>query len=102
MKIEHFEHSVNLTVLKSDLRVQLQTDPRYQSFIQRATQKETLGYRMNVASLEDVLQGKVWAYSDEQHRKSKRQKDLADIMRLVEAYPSLENQLPENVREALK
>ncbi|MFQ5780537.1 MAG: nucleotidyl transferase AbiEii/AbiGii toxin family protein [Nitrospiria bacterium] len=102
LKVEHFEHSVNLTASRSDLRVQLQTDPRYQSFIQRAVKKEVLGYRMNVASLEDVLQGKVWAYSDGRRRKSKRQKDLADIMRLVEAYPSLENQLPKNIKEALK
>jgi hypothetical protein len=34
---------------------------------------------MKVAALEDVLQDKVWAYLDESRRKSKRQKDLADI-----------------------
>jgi len=32
---------------------------------------------MKVARLEDVLQGKVWAYMDKTQRKSKRQKDLA-------------------------
>jgi len=36
-----------------------------------------------VASLEDVLKGKIWAYSDEARRKSKRQKDLADMSRII-------------------
>jgi hypothetical protein len=101
LKIARFENSINLTSIKSDLRIQLQTDARYQPFIDRATQKEILGYRMNVAALEDVLQGKIWAYSDEHRRKSKKQKDLADIMRLVEAHPDLEERLPESVRKFL-
>jgi len=48
---------------------------------------------------EDVLQGKIFAYSDEQRRKSKRQKDLADIYRLIEAYPYLADQLPDSIRK---
>lgn len=94
LKVERFEHSVNLTSLKSDLRIQIQTDVRYQDFLSRASSKEVLGYQMNVASVEDVLQGKVWAYSDEKRRMSKRQKDLADIIRLTETYPSLEKLVP--------
>jgi len=88
-KIERFSHSVNLSSDKSALRIQLQTDPRYQDFISKATRHTVLGYEMKVASVEDVLQGKIWAYSDEERRKSKRQKDLADIIRLIETYPSL-------------
>ncbi len=102
LKIARFENSINLTSPKSDLRIQLQTDARYQPFVYRATQKEILGYRMNVAALEDVLQGKIWAYSDEQRRKSKKQKDLADIMRLVEVHPDLEGRLPPSIRTHLK
>jgi Nucleotidyl transferase AbiEii toxin, Type IV TA system len=101
LKIGRFENSINLTSPKSDLRIQLQTDARYQPFIDRARQKDVLGYRMNVASLEDVLQGKIWAYSDEQRRKSKKQKDLADIMRLVEVHPDLEGRLPPSLRNLL-
>jgi len=48
---------------------------------------------------EDVLQGKIFAYSDEQRRKSKRQKELADIYRLIEAYPYLADQLPDSIRK---
>jgi len=96
--IERFPHSMNLVSTKSDLRIQLQTDPRYQTFIVRSSIKEVMGYEMKVAAVEDVLQGKIWAYSDEQRRKSKRQKDLADIFRLVEAYPRLKDLLPEALK----
>ena len=96
--IERFPHSMNLVSTKSDLRIQLRTDPRYQSFISRSSTKEVMGYEMKIAVVEDVLQGKIWAYSDEQRRKSKRQKDLADIFRLVEAYPHLKDLLPEALK----
>ena len=102
LKVERFEHSLNLTSSKSDLRIQIQTDVRYQNFLTRAASKEVLGYRMNVAAIEDVLQGKVWAYSDEKRRMSKRQKDLTDIIRLLESYPSLESHIPDFIRKRLK
>jgi hypothetical protein len=101
MTSKDFEHSVKLFMAGSDLRIQLQTDPRYQEFIPRAELHEVLGYRMSVASLEDLLAGKVWAYSDETRRGSKRQKDLADIMRLVENHPRLIALLPPAVRALL-
>jgi len=56
---------------------------------------------MKVAALEDLLNGKIWAYSDEERRKSKSQKDLADIMRLVETYPNLIEKLPEKIRKLI-
>ncbi len=98
-KIERFTHSVNLSSNKSDLRIQLQLDQRYQNFITRAKIHSVLGYEMKVAIIEDVVQGKIWAYSDEQRRKSKRQKDLADIMRLIETFPHLTDQLPDSIRK---
>jgi hypothetical protein len=101
-KVERFEHSVNLTSSKSDLRIQIQTDSRYQEFLSRSSSKDVLGYKMNVASIEDVIQGKVWAYLDEKRRMSKRQKDLADIIRLIETYPSLEHLIPSVILEKLK
>jgi hypothetical protein len=101
LKVEQFEHSVNITSERSDLRIQLQTDPRYQSFLSAAHDKNVLGYKMKVARLEDVLQGKVWAYMDKARRKSKRQKDLADILRIVEERPQLEASLPQILRDEL-
>ena len=100
-KAEHFAHSINLSSDKSDLRIQLQTDSRYQDFISRATIHTVLGYNMRVAVVEDVLKWKIWAYSDEQRRKSKRQKDLADIVRLIEVYPALADNLPDLIRKRI-
>jgi hypothetical protein len=57
---------------------------------------------MKVACIEDVLQGKIWAYLDEKRRKSKRQKDLADIVRLIEESPSLAEVLPESVKKRIE
>lgn len=100
-KIKKFHPSLNLESSQSQLRIQLQTDPRYQTFIPNATTKTVLGYEMKVAALKDVLQGKVWAYSDEQKRASKRQKDLADIFRLIETYPYLKDMLPESIQASV-
>lgn len=101
-KIEHFANRVNLSSSESDLRIQLQTDSRYQEFIRNATVRNVLRYEMKVATVEEVLKGKVWAYSDEARRMSKRQKDLADIMRLVESYPDLVDKLPSWIRDKLR
>jgi hypothetical protein len=101
-RVQKFTHRVNLSTDKSDLQIQLQTDSRYQDFISRATSHTVLGYRMKVASVEDVLQGKIWAYSDDQRRKSKRQKDLADIVRLIEVQPSLSERLPESIKKRIE
>ncbi len=98
-KIQRFAHSVNLNTNESDLRIQLQTDPRYQGFISQAVSRKVLGYEMRVARIEDVLKGKIWAYLDDQRRRSKRQKDLADIFRLIEVQPSLEESLPASIKK---
>ena len=102
LKVEQFEHRVNISSPQSDLRIQLQTDPRYQEFIPGAELKNVLGYKMYVASLDDVLRGKVWAYADQTRRRSKRQKDLADILRIIEIYPQLEAKLPRSLQEELE
>ena len=102
LKVEQFERSINISGHGSDLRIQVQTDPRYQAFIARAEARDILGYKMKVAALEDVLQGKVWAYTDETRRRSKRQKDLADILRIIEMFPKLATKLPENLKEKLQ
>jgi len=96
-KIEKFAHSINLNSKDSDIRIQIQTDERYQNFIKNVSIRNILGYQMMVASLKDVLTGKVWAYSDKQRRPSKRQKDLADIMRIIESFPEQKTKLPESM-----
>ncbi len=100
-EIREFPHSVNLYCDDSDIRIQIQKDKRYLPFIDRASKRKVLGYEMNVAAIEDVMQGKIWAYSDSSRRRSKRQKDLADIFRILETFPHLTNQLPEEISNML-
>ena len=100
-RVESFRHSVNLSLEGSGLRAQIQTDPRYASFVGRAERRDVLGHTLPVASLEDVLKGKVWAVTDPTRRPSKRQKDLADIARILEAHPGLSNRVPEEVLQRL-
>jgi hypothetical protein len=52
-----------------------------------------LGFRLPIARVEDLLDGKVWAATEPGGRPSKRQKDLADIPRLLEAFPALRNRV---------
>ncbi|HET7090770.1 MAG TPA: nucleotidyl transferase AbiEii/AbiGii toxin family protein [Anaerolineae bacterium] len=100
-KLERFPHRLNVSLPGSDVRVQIQTDPRYAAFVEHASPREVLGLAMPVASLDDVLRGKVWAVQDPTRRASKRQKDLADIARLLDAYPALRDQVPGDVRARL-
>ena len=85
----------------SNLRAQIQTDPRYFDFPHRAAQRELLGLTLPVASVEDVLQGKVWTASDPTQRPTKRQKDLLDIARLIEKYPHLRERVPDDLLKRL-
>jgi hypothetical protein len=100
-RTERFEHSINAGAPGSQLRVQIQTDPRYAAFVERASERDVLGLAMPVAAVEDVLQGKVWAFSDETRRGSKRQKDLADIGRLLEGFPTLRSRVPREILDRL-
>jgi len=96
-RVERFPHSLNISTPGSKLRLQIQTDPRYADFLERATERDVLGLPLPVASPEDILRGKVWAVSDPDRGPSKRQKDLADIARLLEAYPELRAQVPADI-----
>ena len=99
--VERFPYGINLSKAESDLRVQIQTDPRYLNFPAHASLRNVLGIAPPVARIEDVLQGKVWAVSDQTWRGSKRQKDLADIARLLEKYPHLRNRVPTRILDLL-
>jgi hypothetical protein len=96
-QLKRFPHSINVSAPGSDLRVQLQTDPRYAAFVDGASPREILGLELPVATVEAVMQGKVWAALDPERRPSKRQKDLADIARLLEAHPGLRRLVPEDL-----
>jgi hypothetical protein len=99
--VHRFPHSLNVSAPASELRVQFQTDPRYASFLDRAEKRKVLGLELPVAAVEDVLRGKVWAALDPTRRGSKRQKDMADIARLLEAFPHLREQVPSEILDRL-
>jgi hypothetical protein len=100
-KVEEFPHSLNVSAKGSDLRIQIQTDPRYADFVERAAVREVLGLRLPVASIEDVLQGKIWAASHPSRRGTKRRKDLLDIERLLESRPDLRAGVPSEILREL-
>jgi hypothetical protein len=100
--IEEHTHSVNAHAPASDLRIQFTTDSRYQQFLSRACEATVLGVAVKVAALEDVAQGKLWAWSDPSRRLSKRKKDELDLVRLAEAYPRLLPLYPEELRRLFR
>lgn len=101
-KTEVHRHSVNALAPESELRIQFTTDERYQAFVGRSVEADVLGMRVKIASLEDVTQGKLWAYGDPGRRLSKRKKDELDLVRLAEAYPRLKSVLPRELVEQIE
>lgn len=99
--VRRYEPFFSVSMAGSDFRVQIQTDPRCAEFIDRAAPAQVLGMKLPVASLQDVFNSKIWAAQDPKRRASKRQKDLADIARLLEVYPHFNDQVPEEVRSRL-
>ncbi len=97
-QVRRFKPFLSLTLGNSDFRVQVQSDARYDGFVERAEPRQVLGLMLPVASLRDVFMSKVWAAQDPVRRASKRQKDLADLARILEVYPHLQELLPEDVR----
>ena len=98
--ITAFRFSANLQG-KGDIAIQVTTDSRYSGFAERSIVAEVFGMTLPVASLDDTFQGKLWAWSDPARRPLKRKKDELDLLRLVEAHPSLASRLPESLRDAL-
>ena len=82
--------------------MQISTEEFYREFPKRAVPADIHGILMRVANLQDTLRGKILAYQDPECRASKRQKDLLDIMRLVEAHPGLRKVLPGDVEKKIK
>jgi hypothetical protein len=96
-RLEQFAHSLNARKAAGKLNVQFTQDPRYQDFLDRAKPREVLGHAVPVADLKDIVQGKVWAWSDKQRRLSKRKKDELDLIRIGEGYPELRQDMPREI-----
>jgi hypothetical protein len=81
----------------SPVSARLMDEARYESFVTRASRREVLDHIASIAAIEDVLDAKVWAASDPARRRSKRHKDLVDISRIIETYPTLRDQVPAEI-----
>lgn len=99
--LEAFPHSLNALRPSSQLRIQFTKDSRYSPFPSRAERREILGRSLRVASLADLVQGKIWAWSDPKRRLSKRKKDELDLIRIAEKYPEFIPQVPTAIRQQL-
>jgi len=100
-RCERFDWSINFTG-QSAVSIQLSTEDFYRDFPSRGVPADIHGILMRVASLEDTLGGKIRAWSDSKRRQSKRIKDLADIVRLVEAHPQLYERLPDELKQQVQ
>jgi hypothetical protein len=96
------QHSVKVLAAESALRIQFTTDERYQAFLPRSVEADVLGISVKVACLEDVTQGKLWAFGDPQRRLSKRKKDELDLIRLAEAYPHVKSSFPRELLDQIE
>jgi len=97
--LQEYPHSLNATMPGSDLRIQFSLDPRYQEFVRDTETKEVLGEQVPVASLANVVRGKLWAWTDDNRRPTKRKKDELDLMRILETYPELRRMMPNEISE---
>jgi hypothetical protein len=100
--VEEFPHSLNAKMAKSDLRIQFTLDTRYQQFVEETTVRDVLGQQVPVAALANVVRGKIWAWSDDKRRLSKRKKDELDLIRICEAYPDFKPMMPAEIRNQLE
>ena len=96
--VERGPFSLNVRKQGSDLSLQVSTDPAYQGLLDRSERKEVLSVPTNVASLRDLVEGKIRAWSDPERRLSKRAQDQADLLRIAERYPEMVSLLPERLK----
>lgn len=97
-QVRRFKPFFSISLGESDFRVQIHSDKQFDGFIERAAVRAVLDMQLPVASLRDVFMSKVWAAQDPARRASKRQKDLADLARMLDVYPHLRELVPDDLR----
>ncbi len=100
--VREFPHSVNVQRGSGKLNIQFTTDERYQEFVGSAAPANVLGMRVPVASIENLVRGKIWAWNDKDRRLSKRKKDELDLIRIAEAYPKIKQMMPSGIVSQLE
>jgi hypothetical protein len=100
-RMEQFPHSLNARRGASDLNIQFTTDPRYQDFVAQTERRSVLGIEVPVASLDNLVRGKVWAWRDANRRATKRKKDELDLLRIAETHPRMRGMIPAEITAQL-
>jgi len=100
--VTEYQHSVNAQMKDSQLRIQFTTDERYQQFLSDTRLTRVLENDVPVASLENIVRGKLWAWRDPKRRLSKRKKDELDLIRVAEKYPGLWQMMPPEITDQLE
>ena len=95
--IRSFPNSLNARRRDSQLSIQFTTDPRYQPFVEDTRVMPVLGVPVPVASLEKIVQGKIWAWRDPARRATKRKKDELDLLRIAETHEALRPLIPAEI-----
>ena len=73
----------------------------YQPFVERASLRPIFGVDVPVASLADVVQGKLWVWNDPSRGPGKHLKDQFDLLRLAEErFDEVVPLLPDELRAA--
>ncbi len=101
-RVERFPHGLTVVRPGSDLRVHFRTDPRYFAFLDRSFVRNVQGQRLQLAAVEDVLKGKVWAAGDTTLPPGRQERHLADIARLLEAFPDMRATVPPEILSGLR
>ena len=81
VSVEEFSHSINAILPGRRHRIQITVNSHYRAFPSRAVHATLFGVQIPIASLADVVQGKLWVATDPTRRASKRMKDTAALLR---------------------
>ena len=103
IKVKENRYDMSVFVPNSQLTIHITTDERYKDFGRNAEDHLLFDeFQVKVASLKDLIKAKTWCLEDPYRKASKQFKDQADLCRIGENYPELEELLPESIRKVLK
>jgi len=103
IKVKDNRYDMSIFVPNSQLIIHITTDERYKNFGKDAKEHMLFDeFKVKVASLENLIQAKTWCLEDSCRKASKQFKDQADLCRIGENYPELQNLLPKEIRIVLK
>lgn len=94
---------MSILIPNSQLIIHISDDERYKDFWKNPQECMLFDeFKVKVASLKNLIKAKTWCLEDPYRKASKQFKDQADLCRIGENYPELENLLPEAIRKVLK